>query len=181
MRSSQGSPRSQTANSRLNGYPHVSVEIRNVAERRLVTCIEVLSPTNKRGPGREEYAAKRWQILSGIAHLVEIDLLRVGTRFPTLEPLPPVPYFVFISREGRRREVEIWPIRLEQPLPVFPIPLLAGDEPVQLDLQQALRVVYEIMGYDELVHYAMPPPGPLTPAQTSWVEEQFRRTGRRIL
>src|SRR5262245_45363826 len=39
--------------------PHVTVEIRDVAERRLVTCIEVLSPTNKRGPGREEYAAKR--------------------------------------------------------------------------------------------------------------------------
>ncbi len=59
--------------------PHVSVEIRDVAERRLVTCIEVLSPTNKRGPGREEYAGKRLQILSGGAHLVEIDLLRVGT------------------------------------------------------------------------------------------------------
>src|SRR3954453_10990617 len=77
--------------------PHVSVEIRDVAGRRLVTCIEVLSPTNKQGPGREEYAAKRYQILSGAAHLVEIDLLRVGTRFPTAEPLPAVPYFVFIS------------------------------------------------------------------------------------
>src|ERR1700736_2609626 len=73
--------------------PHISVEIRDVAERRLVTCIEVLSPTNKRGPGREEYAGKRFQILSGNAHLVEIDLLRVGTRFPTALPLPAVPYF----------------------------------------------------------------------------------------
>src|SRR5947209_14772918 len=40
--------------------PHISVEIRDVAERRLVACIEVLSPTNKRGTGREEYAAKRF-------------------------------------------------------------------------------------------------------------------------
>ncbi len=118
--------------------PHVSVEIRDVAERRLVTCIEVLSPTNKRGPGREEYAAKRFQILSGAAHLVEIDLLRVGTRFPTAEPLPAVPYFVFISQAGRRHEVQVWPIALDQPLPVFPIPLLPGDPPVPLDLQQAL-------------------------------------------
>ena len=37
-----------------------------------MTCIEVLSPTNKRGPGREEYAGKRFQVLSGAAHLVEI-------------------------------------------------------------------------------------------------------------
>src|ERR1700722_12061409 len=103
--------------------PHVSVEIRDVAERRLVTCIEVLSPTNKRGPGREEYAAKRFQILSGTAHLVEIDLLRVGTRFPTAKALPVVPCFVFISRAERRDQVEVWPIALEQALPGFPVPL----------------------------------------------------------
>src|SRR5262245_6687063 len=29
--------------------PHISVEVRDVKERRLVTCIEVLSPTNKTG------------------------------------------------------------------------------------------------------------------------------------
>src|SRR5579864_3387437 len=33
--------------------PHVSVEIRDAARQRLVTCIELLSPTNKRGTGRE--------------------------------------------------------------------------------------------------------------------------------
>src|SRR5262249_42516422 len=42
--------------------PHISVEVRDVASRRLVTCIEVLSPTNKSGPGREEYAGKRYEI-----------------------------------------------------------------------------------------------------------------------
>jgi hypothetical protein len=83
--------------------PHVSVEIRDVTERRLVACIEVLSPTNKRGSGREEYSVKRLQILSGPAHLVEIDLLRVGSRFPTARPLPEVPYFVFLSRAERER------------------------------------------------------------------------------
>src|SRR5262249_30337078 len=63
--------------------PHVSIEIRDVVERRLVTCIEVLSPTNKSGPGREESAGKRFQILSSAAHLLEIDLLRAGARFAT--------------------------------------------------------------------------------------------------
>jgi Protein of unknown function (DUF4058) len=159
--------------------PHVSVEIRDVAERRLVSCIEVLSPTNKRGPGREEYAGKRFQILSGSAHLVEIDFLRVGTRFPTAQPLPIFPYFVFVSRAERRHEVEVWPIALQQLLPVVSIPLLPGDAPVPLDLQQALSVVYEIIGYDELLDYAQPPPGPLTAGEVSWVEEQLRRAGRR--
>ncbi len=159
--------------------PHVSVEIRDVAERRLVTCIEVLSPTNKRGPGREEYAGKRLQILSGAAHLVEIDLLRIGTRFPTLQPQPGVPYFVFVSRAGRRHDVEVWPIAFAEPLPVVQIPLLPEDEAVPLDLQQALTVVYDIIGYDELVNYTRQPPGPLTPADLAWVEEQLRLAGRR--
>jgi hypothetical protein len=159
--------------------PHVSIEIRDVAEHRLVTCIEVLSPTNKRGPGREEYAAKRFQILSGTAHLVEVDLLRLGVRFPTAKPLPAVPYFVFVSRAERRDEVAIWPIAMEQALPDFPIPLLPGDAPVLLDLQQALSVVYNIIGYDELVDYSQPPPGPLTPGESAWVEGQLCLAGRR--
>lgn len=159
--------------------PHISVEIRDVANRKLVTCIEVLSPTNKRGPGREEYMGKRFQILSGDAHLVEIDLLRTGTRFPTGKPLPAVPYFVFISHAERRHEVEVWPITLEQPLPTVPIPLLPDDPPGKLDLQQALTVVYDIMGYDELIDFSQAPPGPLTATESGWLDEQLRRVGRR--
>ncbi len=150
-----------------------------MAERRLVTCIEVLSPTDKRGLGREEYAVKRLQILSGSAHLVEIDLLRVGARFPTGEPLPEAAYFVFISHAEARGQVQVWPIALDQSLPLVPIPLLPSDEPVKLNLQQALRVVYDIIGYDELIDYNAPPPGPLTSAEAAWIEEQLRRSGRR--
>jgi len=57
--------------------PHVSIEIRDVAQRQLVTAIEILSPTNKRGEGRPEYRAKRRLLLSS-THLIEIDLLRDG-------------------------------------------------------------------------------------------------------
>lgn len=159
--------------------PHVGIEIRDVAQRRLVTCIEVLSPTNKHGPGLEEYAGKRFQILSGSAHLVEIDLLRIGARFPTGKSLPAVPYFVFVSHAERRQEVEVWPIALKQPLPEISVSLLPGDEPIRLDLQQALGVIYNIIGYDELIDYNLPPPGPLTPLDAAWIEEQLRHAGRR--
>ncbi len=82
--------------------PHVTVEIRDTANRRLVTAIEVLSPTNKRGDGREEYLIKRRRILVSTAHLIEIDLLHQGQRVPVLDPLPPKPYFVFLCRAERR-------------------------------------------------------------------------------
>ena len=48
---------------------HYSVEIRDRLEHRLVTAIEVLSPTNKQGEGREEYLAKRDRVLHSAAHL----------------------------------------------------------------------------------------------------------------
>ncbi|HYV35996.1 MAG TPA: DUF4058 family protein, partial [Gemmataceae bacterium] len=43
--------------------PHVTVEIRDSAHGQLVTAIEVLSPTNKRGDGREEYLLIRRRVL----------------------------------------------------------------------------------------------------------------------
>jgi hypothetical protein len=159
--------------------PHISVEVRDVAERRLVTCIEVLSPTNKLGTGREEYAGKRYQIVSSPAHLLEIDLLRAGTRFATGEPLPRVPYFVFLSRAEKRKEVVVWPIPLPAPLPEVTVPLLPGDADAVLNLQQALTTVYDILGYDELIDYRQPPPGSLSPAELAWLDEQLRRAGRR--
>src|SRR5262249_3761683 len=43
--------------------PHVTVEIRDVEHRHLVTAIEILSPTNKRGDGRREYLRRRDRLL----------------------------------------------------------------------------------------------------------------------
>ena len=50
------------------------------AEQRLVTSIEVLSPSNKRPntTGWEVYLRKRQSLLLGDVNLVEIDLLRGG-------------------------------------------------------------------------------------------------------
>jgi hypothetical protein len=62
--------------------PHITVEIRDIENRRVVTVIEVLSPTNKRGEGYDEYTEKRDRTLRRSAHLIEIDLLRKGQRVP---------------------------------------------------------------------------------------------------
>jgi hypothetical protein len=159
--------------------PQTTVEIRDAAQRRLVTAIELLSPTNKRGDGRREYLRKRRQLLRSSAHLLEIDLLRVGHRFPVADPLPPAEYYVFLSRARRRSRVEVWPIRLSQPLPRVRVPLLRGDSDVTLDLQAALRAVYNILRYDVGIDYTRPPPGPLAPEQAAWVEQRLRAAGRR--
>src|SRR5262249_27543201 len=62
-------------------------------ERVLVTCIEVLSPSNKRSgtEGWKEYQRKRQVMLLGRANFIEIDLLRDGHKMPMLDPWPDSP------------------------------------------------------------------------------------------
>jgi hypothetical protein len=152
---------------------HLTVEIRDVMNRRLVTAIEVLSPTNKR-EGRLEYLEKRKRVLTSPAHLLEIDFLRLGHRVPTKEPLPETPYFVFLNRVESRPIMDVWPIRLNQPLPSVPVPLLPGDKDAMLDLQRALSQVYDAIGYDLAIDYARPPEVPLAGNDARWANERLK-------
>lgn len=155
--------------------PQFTVEIRVIGSRELVTAIEVLSPSNKRGSGREEYLDKRNRILRSSAHLLEIDLLRSGQRVPMREALPPAPYFVFLSRADKRPVTDVWPIMLDEPLPTVPVPLLPGDDDVALDLQLAFTTVYDTFGYGFAVDYTQPPEIPLSGAEAEWATERVRR------
>ncbi|MCI0395425.1 MAG: DUF4058 family protein [Chloroflexi bacterium] len=137
--------------------PHVSIEVRDAANRQLVTVIEILPPTNKRGEGREEYLVRRQRILLSRAHLLEIDLLRSGQRVPMQQPLPDAPYFVFLSQAETRPLSEVWPIQLDQPLPAVPVPLLPPDPDTVLDLQAAFTAAYDLMGYDLMIDYDQAP------------------------
>jgi hypothetical protein len=159
--------------------PHAAVEIRDRLKRRLVTAIELLSPTNKCGVGRKEYLKKRRRLLRSEAHLVEIDLLRAGRRVPMERSLPPAPYYVYVGREESRPMTDVWPIRLDQPLPQIPIPLLEGDPDVMLDLQSALTVVYDISDYGLELDYTKPPVAPLTPEESTWLVHHLHAAGLR--
>ncbi len=159
--------------------PHKFVEIHEAATKKLVTTIEILSPTNKRGDGLTEFHEKRNQLLSEPAHYLEIDLLRTGERFPVTGVLPSVPYFVFLSRANRRPLIETWPIALDQSLPSIPIPLLKGDPDVALDLQLAWNAIYESLSFDIATSHAGPPTVRLSAEQQAWADECLRKAGLR--
>jgi len=159
--------------------PHVSVEIRDTAERQLVTAIEILSPTNKLGAGRAEYLERRQRFLLSAAHLVEIDLLRQGQRLPMLQHLPSVPYFVFVGRAERRPMTEVWPITLREPLPIVPIPLLPADADVPLDLEEALTEVYDGCAYAASIDYNRPLEIPLSGEDAEWAMQRVADRGER--
>jgi hypothetical protein len=148
--------------------PHSRVEIRDLANRKLVTGIEFLSPTNKKGAGRKQYLRKRKRLLKSSAHLIEIDLLRRGRRLPLRGDVPHAVYFILLSRAEERPDVEVWPLALLDTLPTIPVPLLHGDADVTLDLQQAVTSVYDLSAYDDLIRYQDPPDVPFTPSEAVW-------------
>ena len=146
--------------------------IRLAKPRKVVTVIEVLSPTNKnlRTTGREVYLAKRDGVLECKTHLVELDLLRGGERLPTVQPLPAADYYAFVSRGNRRPQVDVYPWSLRQPMPAIPIPLEPEDPDVVLDLQAVFNAVYDRAGYDYSLDYEGQVEPPLADADAQWAK-----------
>ena len=141
--------------------------------------IELLSPSNKRlGGDREQFLAKRQQILNSNVHLVEIDLLRGGPRLPIAD-LPECDYYVMVSQVDDRPNVGLWPVDLREPLPEIPVPLMEADEEVALHLQEALQRAYDAAGYRSYIYSSTPDP-PLPPADARWAAELLRHAGVRV-
>ena len=135
------------------------VEIRDVAKNRLITAIEILSPVNKKQPGLDQYREKRLDLHRAGVHVVEIDLLRRGTR-PFIHPMMPrAHYIVTLMRAGTQR-TEVWAMQVRDPLPVLPIPLAEPDPDVPLNLRQAIDLIYERSLYELSIDYRKDPPPP---------------------
>ena len=160
--------------------PVLSIEIRDVARRRLVTLIEILSPANKRNGGALDYWRRRRDLLDRKVHLLELDLLRGGERIPLWGELPPAAYYIMLSRANDRPATEVWPVALAQPLPPTPVPLLPPDADLTLDLQGAVAACFDLVHYERLLDYtAAPPPPPLAADEMAWVEATLQWAGIR--
>jgi hypothetical protein len=145
-------------------------------DRRLVTSIEVLSPSNKKrgAPGWKKYLRKRQSLLLGKANLVEIDLLRGGTRMPMLDPLPDSPYYILVAREEKAPWCRVWRAFFDQPLPTIPIPLSKPDPDIPLALQPLVDSIYQSSRYYVDINYSRPLTPPLTNEQVAWLEQQLK-------
>lgn len=150
-------------------------------ERRLVTIIEVLSPSNKRpnSPGWDEYQRKRQSALLDGVNLVEIDLLRGGERMPMLSPWPDSPYAFAVAR-ALAAAFLVWPVHIQHPLPPLPVPLLSPDPDIPLNLQPMIEAIYRRFRYEQSIDYTRPLAPPLMPEEAVWLERQLqaRRKGR---
>ncbi len=149
------------------------LEVRDRANRLLVTAIELLSPSNKANDeNREQHEHKCRRLLASPANLVEIDLLRGGLRMPWVD-FPACDYCVTVSRRHDRPRVGFWPFRVRDRMPVIPVPLRPGEPEPQLDLQALLHQVYDDAGYEDDL-YQSPPDPPLPPPDDGWAADLAR-------
>jgi hypothetical protein len=160
-------------------YREVFLEIHQTdPQRRLVAGIELLSPSNKR-PGTKGwrlYNRKRQVYLCGLAHFVEIDLLRRGRRMPMVSDWPDSPYYLLICRKPEAPRCTVWQGHFLRPLPPIPIPLAAPDPDITLALQPLVEAVYARSHYDRDIDYRQLLRPPLSPAEQAWLEERLRGT-----
>lgn len=154
----------------LEEVREIYLEVHELDTQRVVTVIEMLSPSNKRSgsAGWAEYIRKRSLTLHSDTHLVEIDLLRGGQRMPMRDPLPPGDYYVMVSRAPHRPMADVYAFGLRDRLPTIPIPLAEDDPDVPLDLQAIFHTVYDRAGYDYRLDYTSPPDPPLRPGDSEW-------------
>jgi Protein of unknown function (DUF4058) len=144
------------------------LEIRDRISRELVTVLEMLSPSNKRGDDRRQYLAKRSQLLASSANLVEIDLLRGGRPMPDTNR-PKCAYSVVVSRAEDRPRGGFWPIKLRERLPEIPIPLKRPDGDARVDLQEVLNHAYDVYGYEDFIYSGTPAPA-LSSTDARWAK-----------
>jgi hypothetical protein len=152
--------------------------------QRIVTVIEIVSPTNKRpGPGRHSYRTKQREVLSSTANLVEIDLLRKG-RHTVAVPLTLAndaqhfDYLVCVNRaQGKRDLFDLYPRRLPECLPRIRVPLTGQHPDVRLDLQAVLCHAYDAACYRDVVNYSRPCRPRLSPEDQAWANELICQAG----
>jgi hypothetical protein len=162
------------------------IEVRDMrSNERVVSVIEMLSPSNKRpGEGKDKYLEKRRQLCDGEVSLVEIDLLRAGKRlFPfPLEYLPEsyrTPYNIWVRRGWDMIRVDVYAVPLRQRLPIIKVPLRETDEEIPLDLQPLLEQAYRNGGYDDDIDYEKEPIPPFAPVDARWADALLREKGLR--
>lgn len=167
---------------------HLSVEVRDPRRgHRLITFIEIVSPSNKTaGLDRVSYLDKHAEVFGSDASLIEIDLLRGGQRlfpnprvrwrFSQLDPAPD--YLALVNRAWTRVDGtgawDMFAISLREMLPVIAVPLRISEPEVPLDLQHVFNRAYDAGPYRRgALDYAAPPHPTLSDADYAWARQRL--------
>ncbi len=159
------------------------LEIRETTGR-LITVLELLSPSNKlESDDRDRYQRKRRALIGTGVNLVEIDLVRQGaSAFPravrSVLAQKGAGYGVCVFRATAPMTRELYPIGLRERLPVIRVPLRSADADVVADLQALVDQCHE-RGRYHLLNYRLDLDPPLPPDEVAWMDQILREHGLR--
>ena len=130
------------------------LRIRDTRDNRLVTAIEVLSPSNERGDGWLRHRRKVEAYKTDGVNALDVDLLRGGHYSFGVNGLE----WYGPEEDGHREaycvalylpegRIMVWDVGLLEALPRVPVPLRYPDAPVVLDLQRAYTELYAYSTY----------------------------------
>jgi hypothetical protein len=154
------------------------IEIRQRSDGRLVTLVDLVSPTNKTtSSGRQAYLKKRGDSKSAGTSLVEIDLVLQGQ--PMLDysrdGLPDWDYAVTVTRCTQPERYEIYTATLQKRLPRFKLPLAADDRDTILDLHAAFTRCYDQGNFAGKIDYQRDPATKLSEENRKWMGELLKQ------
>lgn len=155
------------------------LEVREVATQRVITTLEILSPANKKGQGRQKYEEKRQRVFTSQTHLVEIDLLREGSPLPVLGTSAHSHYRILVSRADQRPIADLYLFNVQDAIPVFSLPLQFDDPEPFVDLKPLLDNVYMRSGYDYFIDYSLAPIPAFSSSDNTWLDSLLKQSGAR--
>lgn len=153
------------------------LEVKDAETQAVVTAIEILSPSNKRGNGRQRYLEKRQKILQSRTHLIEVDLLTQPDPLPLAQGTITSHYHILVSRSQSRPAAGLYPFNLPEPIPTVPLPLAPNDPELMIDLQNLLHQVYDRSGYDYFIGYQQDVELSFTDVYLVWIGKLLKEKG----
>ena len=156
------------------------LEIREIPSGKVITIIELLSPSNKRlGEGRELYEKKRMAALQSQTNWIEIDLLRRGKPMPVLGVKQRNDYRILVCRGDQLPDADLYEFGIRQAIPPIPIPLKPRESEPEVNLQHLLTQVYDQARFDLAIDYSQDPIPPLPETDQVWADTRLQEQGRR--
>ena len=156
------------------------LEVVDIANKEVVTVIELISPANKRpGKGREMYEEKRDKIFGSRTNFVEIDLLRGWEPLPVFDNDIAAHYRILVSRGNERPLADLYLFNIPDAIPCFLLPLRPGDTEAIVDLQALLNTVYDRAAYDITLDYTAQLVPALSETDAVWADALLRETSLR--
>jgi Protein of unknown function (DUF4058) len=150
------------------------IEIRQRSDNKLVTLVDVVSPSNKLTvQGKNAYLDRRRDARVQHASIVEIDLVLQGQ--PLLdysrEGLPDWDYAVTVTRAMQPERHEIYTATVQKRLPRFKLPLALDDRDTVVDLQAAFARCYDQGGFSAQLDYQTTPALIKDESDRNWVND----------